>query len=66
MRWRKRLIAEQIELIAELRQTVRAQAAALLELTDAAGELTESARTWRTLALNTADNFTRAMNERDQ
>lgn len=66
MRWRRRLIAEQTQLITDLRQTVRAQAAALIELTDAANELTESASTWRILALNTADVFTKAINERDQ
>ena len=65
MRWRRRLIAEQTQLITDLRQTVRAQAAALIELTDAANELSESARTWRTIALNTADTFTQAMKERD-
>lgn len=61
--WRRRLIDEQRDLIVQQRLTIRAQAAALLELTDAAHELTESAQTWRTLALNTADVFTAAFNE---
>jgi hypothetical protein len=49
----------------EQRRTIMAQAAAIEGLMEATRENAESCASWRQLALNTADIFTRALRDED-